>query len=242
MGLANRRFVVFYFDLSNQGFAGDADAREFVVAKVPELGGRSVPTPPVLFMSPEGELLARVSNYAAADEVLEAMLEVLGDHPQYSEPSPEERALESPLERGRLWLDLADLERAKGELARSEEAEALYLLGHIARMQGEWELMEKHFSALAKSAAEGWSDHMAMERAHRLWALGDFSALQEALTGVGEESPRYSEAHYYLGLSRFHQGYEAGAQKHWSGMIEHCAEDPWVYRADWAWDRATVCL
>lgn len=52
---------------------------------------------------------------------------------------------------------------------------------------------------------------------------------------VGKESQRYSEARYYLGLSRFHQGDRTDAQKLWSGMIENCAEDPWVYRADWAW-------
>lgn len=54
--LANRRFVPFYFDLSNRGVAGDPAARKFVVKERKRLGGRSVPTPPVLFMSPDGEV------------------------------------------------------------------------------------------------------------------------------------------------------------------------------------------
>ncbi len=68
--LANRRFVSLYFDLSNRGAAGDPDARKFVVAARKELASRAVPTPPLLFISPSGEVLGQVSNYATEEQVL----------------------------------------------------------------------------------------------------------------------------------------------------------------------------
>ena len=92
VGLCNRRFVPFYFDLSNRGVAGDPDARAFVVAVRKELGGRAVPTPPVLFMTPDGEVVGEVSNYATEDQVLRTMLDLLEAHPEFAKPGPDEGA------------------------------------------------------------------------------------------------------------------------------------------------------
>ena len=48
-------------------------------------------TPPVLFMSPEGEVLGEVSNYSSTKRVLKAMLKVLDGNEKYNQPSREER-------------------------------------------------------------------------------------------------------------------------------------------------------
>ena len=89
--LANRRFVPFYFDLANRGFAGDADARAFVVKVRPEYGGRGVPTPDLLLMTPDGKQVGKVSNYASADAVYAVMLGVLKKHPEFNKPTDAEK-------------------------------------------------------------------------------------------------------------------------------------------------------
>ena len=70
IGLLNRRFVPFYFDLSNHGYAGDPDARKWVVKRRPDMGGMSVNTPPILIMTPEGKVAGKFSNYANSKVVL----------------------------------------------------------------------------------------------------------------------------------------------------------------------------
>ena len=77
VSLSNRRFIPFAFDLSNKGGLFDPTARKAVVAVSPELGGNGVPTPDVLFMTADGKLLARVSNYASEAEFLEVMKHLL---------------------------------------------------------------------------------------------------------------------------------------------------------------------
>jgi len=118
--LANRRFIPFYFDLSNRGVAGDPDARKFVVAKRKELGGRAVPTPPVLFMSPDGEVLGEVSNYASSNKVLKAMLKVLEENPRFNKPSEAEKNAESAVAKARIRIDLQDYKGAKKLLEKEE--------------------------------------------------------------------------------------------------------------------------
>ena len=60
--LINRRFIPFYFDLSDRGFAGDPAARKFVVAARREMGGASVSTPQVLFMTPTGKVVGSMGD------------------------------------------------------------------------------------------------------------------------------------------------------------------------------------
>ena len=134
IGLLNRRFVALYFDLSDRGAAADPAARKFVVAARPRLGGRAVPTPPVLIMTPDGKVVGETSNYSSTAQVLGALLAALEDHPEYNKPSPAEQAAATPLARARIQLNLQDLEGARKTLAREQSAEAHYLLGHIARL------------------------------------------------------------------------------------------------------------
>jgi len=234
--LANRRFVPFFFDLDSRGFAGDAKALAFVVAHQKELGGGSVPTPPVLFMTHEGKVLAEVSNYASEQELYDAMLSVLEEHPEYARPSPAESALESPLERGMLSLELGDLEKAKELLSPLDEVEAHYLLGHIARLQRNWDEME---AQLQKVSSPTLAPDCLMERACRLWQEKRFEDLEKALKGFPRKHRRYSEACYHLGLALFHQKKKDKAVDVWKKLIEDCDEDPWIYRADWAVANAT---
>ena len=77
IGLLNQRFIPIYFDLSSKSPASDIDARKFVIELQPELGGSRVPTPPVLFVTADGELLGEVSNYASESEILGALRDVL---------------------------------------------------------------------------------------------------------------------------------------------------------------------
>lgn len=237
VGLANRRFVPFYFDLAGAGFAGDAKAREFVVSERPKLGGARVPTPPLLFMTPTGEVVGEVSNYASTEEVLAKMRAVLKEHPRFDAPSAAEQAAEG-LELARIRIDLLDYDGARKVLAAIDGPEApaaKYLLGHLARLDGDWEAMDRHF---AKVDAEELADDVWIERAWRRWHTAEFEALAKDLEPFPRSSNRFSEARYLYGLARYHQGEKKEAIASWKTMIGACSEDPWVYRADWACDNA----
>lgn len=231
VGLARRRFVCHYFDLDTGGAAGDADARRFVVLRRKELGGRSVPTPPVLLMTTDGQVVGEASNYADAETLLAAMQRALADHPELSRPSPEEEAAETPLERARIAFDLGRLDEAARLLEGQASDAARYLRGHVARWRGDDRAMEAAFEGLRGE----WADDVRIERAHRLWAKGEFEALRAALEDFPAGSDRASEASYHLGLALFHLGRRDEALALWKDTIEGCSEDPWIYRADWAY-------
>ncbi len=232
IGLLNRRFVALYFDLSDRGAAADPAARKFVVAARPRLGGRAVPTPPLLIMTPDGKVVGETSNYSSTAQVLSMLLAALEDHPEYNKPSPAEQAAATPLERARIQLNLQDLEGARKTLARDQSAEAHYLLGHIARLQKRWGSMGKHF-ALVKD--DSLKDDVRMERAYELWYAKKHKELAEHLKDFPKESNRYTEARYYQGLAAYHGGDKEQAQQLWEVTVKSCSQDPWIYRADWAY-------
>jgi tetratricopeptide (TPR) repeat protein len=233
--LANRRFVPFFFDLSTSGFAGDADARAFVVKVRPDYGGRGVPTPDVLFMTPQGKLLGQISNYASADQILKAMRRILKEHPEFNKPGADEAAAKTPLARARIAYDLLDFEAARRELARTEGPEAAYLLGRMAREEGDWKAADEHF---AKVNDEKLLDDVRMERAYTFWKEKRFAELRDHLRAFPKESNRYTEARYYEGLAHFHLKKAETALAIWKSTIEASKQDPWVYRADWAYCNA----
>ena len=232
MRLANRRFIPFYFDLSDRGVAGDPLARKFVVAARKQLGGRSVPTPPLLLMNTDGKVLGEVSNYASADAVLAAMQKVLKDHPQYNMPSKAEKNQKSPIERAEVMIDLQQYADARGLLEKHADTDdAQYLLGRLARWRKEWKTMDDHFG---KVKDERLADDIRMERAYRHWEEGKADKLAEHLKSFPDKSNRFSEARYYEGLAAYHAGNEKQALEIWQSTITGCGQDPWVYRADWA--------
>ena len=149
--LANRRFIPFYFDLSNSGAAGDPDARAFVVKVRSEYGGRGVPTPDLLLMTPEGKLLGNVSNYASADQVLALMRDTLEKYPQFNQPSQAERDAKDPIEVAQIKIDLGDYEDAAKALARDESQMGLYLKGRLAGRRKEWNAMAKFFQQVTEA-------------------------------------------------------------------------------------------
>ena len=222
--LANRRFVALYFDLDTRGAAGDADARKFVVAARKDLKGSAVGTPPVLFMTPDGEVVGEVDNYASTETLLKKMHAVLDKCPAFAKPARDERE---------------DDPDAVFDLGRYERAADLYakaglMLGaaRAARMLARWDDMEK---ALAAVQEADLADDVAVERAHRHWADRAFEKLRDALKDVPSTSNRYTEARYYLGLAHFHLDARDEALKVWKETIKACSQDPWIYRADWAY-------
>ncbi len=222
--LANRRFVPFYFDLNNQGYVSDKDARSFVTKVRKELAGGGVPTPPVLFMTPAGEVVGEADNYAGAGKVLAKMKSVLEKNPDYAKPADGE-AKDDP--------DVAfDLDRLDDARRLYEAKGDWYGVGKVARRQKDWEAMEK---ALAQVKDEKLADDVAMERAHRHWEERDFEKLRDACAKIEEASNRTTEARYYLGLAHYHLKDSAKALETWKAMIAKCSQDPFVYRADWAY-------
>lgn len=229
--LANRSFVPFYFDLNPTAVAGDAKALAFVTAKRQELAGRSVPTPPVLFMNAEGDVLGEVSNYGSEDDVLSAMLEVLEKHPEYRH-TPKDGDSLTAVEKAEWLLDLHDYDGAKAELKEVTSPQALYLRGHLARLERDWDAMERAFTAIT---AKDLADDVRMERAYRSWLTRDFAQLEKQLADFPEKSSRYTEACYFVGLAHFHQDRKDRATEVWKSTIQKCAQDPWIYRSDWAY-------
>ena len=233
--LAGRRFIPFYFDLANRGFAGDADARAFVVKVKPEYGGRGVPTPHVLLMTPEGKLLGSVSNYASADQVLALMRDTLENYPEFNKPSEEERKAEDPVEIAQIRIDLGDYEGAAKALARDESQMGLYLMGRLAGWRKDWIAMANFFQKVKEPKL---LDDVRVELAHRYWDNGKFKRLRKLMQKVEKTSNRYTEARYYEGLALFHLGNKEEAIKLWGKTITGCSQDPWVYRCDWAYCNA----
>lgn len=231
IGLANRRFVPFYFDLNPNGAAGDADARKFVVAARKELGGEGVPTPPVLLMDADGKVLGECDNYAKADKVLAVMQKVLKEHPEFAKESGAESKL-AGVERAQLLADLQELDGAAKALDGVAGAKAAYLRGRIARMRKDWDAME---SALNAVDDKDLADDARMERAYKFWHAKEFEGLRDHLKDFPKESNRHTEARYLEGLALYKLDEKDAALEVWSSMIKACAQDPWIYRADWAY-------
>jgi tetratricopeptide (TPR) repeat protein len=229
--LANRRFVSFYFDLSDRGAAGDPDARKFVVAARKELGGRAVPTPRLLFMSADGKVLGSTSNYATEDQVLAAMLQVLRENPDFNKPSKMEADEANSLAQARIAIDLQQYDKARTLLRTLDSAESYYLRGRLARLSGDWDAAESLFAKVSKDTL---ADDLRIERAYRHWSDANFEKLVDHLREFPKESNRYSEARYYQGLALYHLGKKDEAMKLWESTIKACSQDPWIYRADWA--------
>lgn len=231
--LVNRRFVPFFFDLSDRGAAADKDARVFVTAERKELAGSQVPTPPVLLMTASGQVLGEVSNYATEDDMLKALLAVLEKHPEFARPSPHERLLlGSVAAHGLLLMDLQKYDEAAKVLARANSEAAHFVAGRLARLRRNWVRMKKH---LAQVKHPGFADDVVMESAYEYWHEGRWEDLMKHLKDFPEDSDRYTEARYYLGLGLYQAGRVDDALALWKSMIETCSQDRWIYRADWAY-------
>ena len=243
--LINRRFVPIYFDLSNRGVMADADARKFVVKAAAVLGGGGVPTPNLMIMTPEGKVVTEVSNYGSTYQVLKGLMKALRKQPKFDQPGPAEKDHKNDLEAADARIDLLDYDGARKMLRKLARAskdqtvtdQAHYRLGYLARMDRDWKAMEAHFGKV-KDEHKMLANDLRMERAYRFWYGEEYKKLREHLAQFPTGTDRYTEAMYHLGLAQYHLGKKKRAQKTWGGGIKSCSQDPWIYRADWAFTQS----
>lgn len=233
VALTNRRFIPFAFDLGFRGGLADKAARKAVVAAEPKLSGRGVPTPEVLFMTAEGKVLAKVSNYASEEEFLAVMKQVLIDNPEYNKASKEELAATTPLEIGRIAFEINDYPIAKKSLAGLKSDESRLLLSQIARYEGDWTAAETYLSAIT---AEEWKDDVQMENVRMYITKSEFKKVIKLVDGIPKKSNRYTEAQYFKGVAQSQNGDTKLAIATWKDLITgQKVHDNWIYRADWAY-------
>lgn len=235
----NRRFVPHYFDLNPSGAAKDADARKLVLAAKPALGGQSVTTPPVLVMTPSGELLTEISNYASETELLAALDEVLAENEEWDVATAEEEAaLKSgaPLERGELLFDLGRFDDARKALERAPGSAEALLLTRICRLQRDFAAAAV---ALERVVDPAHADGAHVERAWLALQERDFKKVHAETKAIATASSSNHEADYVDGLAHFHDGKLEAAQKCWKVLITKAkAQDRFIYRADWAYTQS----
>ncbi|MBI2920549.1 MAG: hypothetical protein HYY18_05645 [Planctomycetes bacterium] len=231
-GLANRRFVNFYFDLSDEGAAGDPDARKFVTAIKKELGRASVGTPSILIVSAAGDIVGETDNFASSGVVYAAMKKALKERPEFDAGSGDEKAAVKPIEKARIAFELGKGKTAADLLAKPESEDEWLFLAHIQRWREEWDAMEE---ALSHIRREDLLDDARMERAWRSWRESKYEALRDGLADFPADSNRSAEARYFEALARYHLGEKKEALKAWKELAKSPDEGPWVYRADWAW-------
>ena len=259
MRLINRRFVPFAFDLSavtidtpeiSMGALCDASARRFVLEHRPELEGESVSTPPVLVLTPDGELLAEIDNYSTEDAFFAALRDLLRDHPEWNTPAATETAAmkqgegsaESLASRAELETDLGNYELALGELSRAllhecdptKRLTILCQILHVAYLGRD----DRVFRAVQRSLGEAsqFIAAAAIDVAQWRCRTQDFRGVLAALDGVdGLESDEFrSEARYLTAVARFGIGEREQSRALLQAILADPVVGPWTYRADWA--------
>lgn len=231
MGLLNSRFVPFYFDLGARSPAADAQAKTFVVAVMKELGGSSVPTPPVLLMTPEGKLLGKISNYATEEVMLERLRAVLVEHPEYALPGELEAELPR-LDRARIAHWIGEDKQAVALLEDERSSGESLFLAQVARRSGSPAQADRF---LGEIDSKTLAVEVALERALLAYLEGSYDAMSAPLAAYPSDGARAPEAQYYLGLSQFHQAQPKTARETWKALVATYGETKWSYRADWAY-------
>lgn len=233
MRLLNRRFVPFHFDVFG-GRAGDAAAKAAIARQRPELARGAIGVNPILFLTPEGEIVDEIPADRATTSGLLAKLEqVLRAQPDFARASPAEQKITDPIERAELLIDLHRDDEADRLLADVDQPRAHYLRGRLARWRGDFAAMHTHFAKIAKVAE--LADGVRMESAYETWHERDFEKLAAQLADFPATSPRYPEARYYEGLAHYLAGRTKDARALWKETIKASEQGPWIYRMDWAW-------
>lgn len=230
--MVNRRFVPIYFDLDDQGAAADPAARAFVISARPELGAGTVPTPNVLLMTSEGQVIAELDPYLAPEQFLAKLLTALKAQPDFARASIDELALRDPLERARLAFDLSDLDEATRILETTKGSKARYLAGHIARLRADGKTMAAEF---ARVDSADLAEDLRVERAHHAWITRDFASVMQITKDFPPGHRRCSEVLYLRGMAHYHLGSKDEALATWLLCIQRPEQDAWIYRADWAY-------
>lgn len=231
--LLNRRFVNFYYDMTPEGVAYDPEAEKVLKGLNPDqLAIQATLNPHVVLVSPDGEYLEELHGYSHPDSAVNQLMELLRKHPEWAQPTDEERATKGPIAKARILIDLMELDVAKALIAEIDSDEARFLRGHIARLQGDVSGMTQNLEALAANP----ENHDArLEYAWRFWHEEEYQELYDALADFPDDHARRDEAQYLIGLSLYHRGEREAAREQWASMIKGCSLSPWVYRADWAY-------
>jgi hypothetical protein len=160
------------------------------------------------------------------------MRTVLDKYPQYDVRTSSESKTKSVLEEASLRFDLLDDDGAYQLLANQTSPSSMYLRGHIARLRQDWKAMDLAFNGIRDPKL---LDDIRVERAYESWYKKDFQSFRASLQGIEKSSNRFSEARYYVGVAEYLLGHKANSTAIWKSLIKECTQDPWIYRADWAY-------
>ena len=228
--LLNQRFVPYYFDMDSVGDLYDEKATQLATELYPDLRYlSSMPTPPLLFMTPQKKFLGYASNFASGQELLEKMIEILDENPLYGQLTAAERELDNPLQKARLFLELRQLDAALETLEGQESSESWYLRARIAREQGELRSMKYAISMITDKE---YLAEIEVENILRYWASQNLEAIKMKAPGINRENPRFQEAMYYYGLALFHSDSVEQAIEVWQNAIKANPKSAWAYRLD----------
>jgi tetratricopeptide (TPR) repeat protein len=258
--LIARRFIPYHFDLADGGAAEDAAAKRAILAAKPELAGADVHNPPLLVLSPAGELIGEIESATSEEALFSFLRGVLAGHSDFDAPSEEEREWERRAREGDLAAEralaenarvLGDVEGAARRLALladrlepgPERDRVAFELGQLHRSRGDFAGMERAFARIAAPAP--LEVELGLERARQLLAerryedlrarLGAYDLVEAAETAAPRaNSPRVAEAIYLLGIAHFHLGDSERAEALWRALVKRRSPDAWVLRADWA--------
>jgi len=228
--LLNRRFVPYYYDMDSLGELYDDEATKLAMQLYPDLRYlSSMPTPPLLFMTPEKKFLGYASNFLSGQELLEKLVQILDENPYYGQLSQAEKNQEDPIKKARTFLELRRLDDALETLEGQESSEAWFLRACIAREQQEWLEMK---TAITRITDADLLDAITVENLLRHWNSKNLEAIKVKAAEVKPQNPRYQEAMYYLGLAHFHSGDSNRALEIWENAIQTNPKSAWACRLD----------
>lgn len=253
ISLVNRRFIPFFFDIGKDSFAGDDDARDFLIKLKPEYGKSSVPTPPCFVFTPDGKLLTEIDNYTDAHKFLDILKKVLEKNSEYNkldstesklvEKANKEGAFTDLLEAGKLYAELSEYGKAEDyyrsaiEKGKDKKWLALFHLGRLFSKMENWKEMIKCFSITGKMEPRElaqFKDDMELEMIYEDLCKKDFKAAKAALVHVMKRYPdsdRLGEMKYNLALAHYKLGEKEEAKKIWKDLKKNVNRDRWVRRA-----------
>jgi len=228
--LLNRRFVPYYYDMDTAGELYDDEATKLAMQLYPDLRYlSSLPTPPLLFMTPERKFLGYASNFLSGEELLEKLVQILDENPYYGQLSVAEKNMEDPIEKARALMELRRLPSALETLEGEQSSEAWFLRARIARQQEEWLNMK---NAITRITDKQLLAEVKVENLLRHWKSKNLEAIKIKGAEVKPKNPRYQEAMYYLGLAHFHSGDPNRAIEIWENAIQADPKHAWAFRLD----------
>ncbi len=231
VNLLNHRFVIYYFDLQKPGSQYDEAAAKLAYELHPDMRYLSMATPPLLFMTPERKSLGQASNFLSSDELLESLVTVLNENPEYKELTTAEKLITEPIEKAKLHYELRDLEGAVQALARQQESEAYFLRLKIAREQRNWAAMKACVKLIPDLDLKASID---VENIVRYWQTDNLEGIKAKGARIAKDNPRYQEAMYYVALAEYHTDARDDAKETLLRAIEHDRESAWAIRLDLA--------